>query len=260
MLELPTFRRVLNPPDGSRRCAVPVTGFYEWHRSPPPGKQTLTPYLVRSKSQEPHQSDHSNENSIAYLAALYDNTTHDDFINQSFVIVTTASAKDFSWLHSRQPVFLSTQSHLNTWLNSGVPAEDAVAALDTESGLVSTRMLKDLSAPAPVGKEKKQKGITAFFSKRLTPQSESPSRKAPQHNEKLSVSDHVTTSQSEVSKDEDFDPTTQTLKKDPNPTKSSLKPSQSIHKKSSNPRSSPQRRKGQKAISSFFAKDCEDQH
>lgn len=176
LLQLPTFRRLLYHPSGSRRCAVPATAFYEWHKSPPPGKQTLTPYLIRQpdpaplsvdlKSADDHDVPSDSSHNISYLAALYDDCSDPQSADHSFVVITAASAPDFSWLHSRQPVFLSSEAQLRSWLSvDTVAPNDAMAALATQTGLVCTKMLRDLSAPASNQKELHQKGIMSFFNK-----------------------------------------------------------------------------------------------
>jgi len=40
----------------------------------------------------------------------------------SFTIVTTSACKDFTWLHDRQPVILSSQDALDTWLDTSPQA------------------------------------------------------------------------------------------------------------------------------------------
>lgn len=157
IMDLPTFQRCLGR---SQRCAVPVTSFYEWHRSSKlePGKPTLTPYCIRP----PHQSDTVHQQlPVTYLAGLYDDT------GDRFVILTTQSSGDFAWLHHRQPVILPSSDALQSWLDtSQVPPQNAVQALlPSYSGLVCSRMLKDLSdvAPDALAKPRTQKNIASFF-------------------------------------------------------------------------------------------------
>lgn len=40
----------------------------------------------------------------------------------SFTIVTTSACKDFTWLHDRQPVVLSSRYALDTWLDTSSQA------------------------------------------------------------------------------------------------------------------------------------------
>lgn len=173
---LPTFRNLLP----GQRCAVPLSGFYEWQKSPPPGKQTLTPYLVVSDEQKNSQSSAAPiageaadqaqpQHRVAYLAGVYRQRRGEDGENDSmFVILTAAASESFRWLHARQPVFLTSDQALLSWLDLSVPVEQAMVTVghgqQLQCKLHCTRMLKDLSAPAPAGKVMKQKGIASFFS------------------------------------------------------------------------------------------------
>lgn len=40
----------------------------------------------------------------------------------TFTIVTTSACKEFSWLHDRQPVILSSRAALDTWLDTSAQA------------------------------------------------------------------------------------------------------------------------------------------
>ncbi|OCH91352.1 DUF159-domain-containing protein [Obba rivulosa] len=88
-----------------RRCAVICEGYYEWLKK---GKERL-PYFTRHK-----------DGRLMLLAGLYDRA----FLEGSneplwtFTVVTTDANKEFSWLHDRQPVILSTTEALNTWLDT----------------------------------------------------------------------------------------------------------------------------------------------
>lgn len=250
ILELPTFRRLLFRKTECRRCAIPITAFYEWQRSPPPGKQTLTPYQVQLSLNDPVPTS-----SISYLAGLYDSNADDDTnpVQNSFVIVTTASSPKLSWLHARQPVFLSTDVQLHAWLDSGVNATDAVAALSSgEIDLTCTRMLKDLSAPAPKGNDMKQKVIASFFAKR-----EPPTNSKGQATE--SETKQANISSSSVSPKKRIKPT---ATKEPAGAKTStqlaLRKANPTIRKPKNASSPHRKKSGQKAITSFFAKDKKD--
>lgn len=173
---LPTFRNLLP----GQRCAVPLSGFYEWQKSPPPGKQTLTPYLVVSDEQQNSQSaagattekgtdEAQPQHRVAYLAGVYRQRRGDDGENDPmFVILTAAASDSFRWLHARQPVFLTSDEALLSWLDLSVPVEQAMVTVgcgqQLQHKLHCTRMIKDLSAPAPPAKAMKQKGIASFFS------------------------------------------------------------------------------------------------
>jgi len=51
------------------------------------------------------------------MAGLYDHATINGQSLWTFSIVTTDACPDFNWLHDRQPVILSTQEALETWLD-----------------------------------------------------------------------------------------------------------------------------------------------
>lgn len=247
---------MLKSRDKCRRCAIPITAFYEWHKSPPPGKKVLTPYLVHRNERNPSSDT---QNSVTFLAGIYEKARAEEADNYTFVIVTTASASDFSWLHSRQPVFLSTERHFNLWLDPNVSAEDAVASLNAESGLVCVRMLKDLSAPAPIGAEKKQQDIFSFFRRRSPPKSNPANTKLVSENCKEPEKQEFIVQNSGKDRDDKSGiAITKSLEKGSSCVEVTLKPAHSIQKKNKGWSSaSPHRRKGQKQISSFFCKKQE---
>lgn len=86
-----------------RRCLVPASGFYEWHRSADGGKQ---PYYIRSANESP-----------LILAGLWerwrDPTGTGDLL--SFTILTTAANATIAGLHDRMPVILTPES-TGPWL------------------------------------------------------------------------------------------------------------------------------------------------
>jgi len=52
------------------------------------------------------------------MAGLYDSVVLDGRTLWTFTIVTTDANKEFSWLHDRQPVFLSDRDALDRWLDT----------------------------------------------------------------------------------------------------------------------------------------------
>jgi putative SOS response-associated peptidase YedK len=117
VLEKPTFRTAVR----SRRCGVPVEGYYEWKKLPDGTKQ---PYFV-----------HAPDGSLTTFAGLYewwkDPAKADGDSGQwllSCSILTMASPPDgeLAALHDRLPVPL-TREGLAEWLNPA--AEDPAAVL-----------------------------------------------------------------------------------------------------------------------------------
>ena len=80
--------------------------YYEW--------------LKKGKDRIPHFTKHSQPGKLMLLAGLYDRVVLPGATKPlyTFTIVTTDANRDFRWLHDRQPVILSTQAALHTWLDT----------------------------------------------------------------------------------------------------------------------------------------------
>jgi len=90
--ESPVFRRCL-----SRRCLVPVRGFYEWKKE---GNQKQ-PYFIYERKPSSISSE-----SFTLLAGIYDmwiNSAGDEV--WTYAILTTDPIPSLAWLHDRMPVF-----------------------------------------------------------------------------------------------------------------------------------------------------------
>eukprot|EP00940_MAST-03C_sp_MAST-3C-sp2_P002127 g2127.t1 len=109
-----------------RRCAVPLSGFYEWQDLSSCKKQPF--YLTATKCSEEDSTSkvkkekkatRGREMPIVFVAALYD-TWRDETTGveiHSFTMLTMpASSVIAEWLHARQPVFLDTDS-LSEWID-----------------------------------------------------------------------------------------------------------------------------------------------
>ncbi|TFK69809.1 DUF159-domain-containing protein [Pluteus cervinus] len=90
---------------GRKRCAVLCQGYYEW--------------LTKGKEKLPHFTK-PKDGGLMLMAGLYDSVILEGQTEPlwTFTIVTTDANKDFSWLHDRQPVILSTKEALNMWLDT----------------------------------------------------------------------------------------------------------------------------------------------
>jgi len=88
---------------GTKRCAIPCQGYFEWLTK---GKEKL-PHFIRRQ-----------DGLFLLMAGLYDSVELDGKTLWTFTIVTTDANKDFSWLHHRQPVFLSNRDALERWLDT----------------------------------------------------------------------------------------------------------------------------------------------
>ena len=81
-----------------------ITGrYYEW--------------LNRGKGKLPHFTKRK-DGKLLLMAGLYDSVVLEGRTLWTFAIVTTDANKEFSWLHERQPVFLSDRDALNRWLDT----------------------------------------------------------------------------------------------------------------------------------------------
>ncbi len=111
--EKPSFRAAFK----SRRCLLPVNGFYEWQKTPG-GK---IPYYITS----------ARDRMLAF-AGLYeswrDPQSPDSPPLRSFTIITRAANDFMSGLHDRMPLVLDRDEE-EVWLDSDSPAGDLEALL-----------------------------------------------------------------------------------------------------------------------------------
>ncbi|PBK71871.1 DUF159-domain-containing protein [Armillaria solidipes] len=150
---------------GRKRCAVVCEGYYEW--------------LTKGKEKLPHFTRHKGGKRLMLMAGLYDSVVLEgsDTPLWTFTIVTTAAAPEFEWLHSRQPVILSTMEALDRWLDtSSRQWKDDVADLLSPYEQKSSP-LECYQVPKEVGKvgtesatfiepiDKRKDGIEAMFAK-----------------------------------------------------------------------------------------------
>lgn len=77
--------------------------YYEW--------------LNRGKGKLPHFTKRK-DGKLLLMAGLYDSVVLEGRTLWTFTIVTTDANKEFSWLHDRQPVFLSDRDALDRWLDT----------------------------------------------------------------------------------------------------------------------------------------------
>lgn len=107
----PSFRTAF----ATRRCLIPNSGFYEWHRTP----EGKTPYYIKIKSE-----------SMASFAGLYDTWTDatGKLTLETFTIITTAANSLIAPIHDRMPVFISKEDE-DTWLSKTTPTKDLLALL-----------------------------------------------------------------------------------------------------------------------------------
>lgn len=96
-------------PCKSKRCAIPISGYYEWKTTgDKKGKKsriTKTPfYVTRSDAK------------LIFLAGMYDYVPNEDYY--SFTIITGPAPENLKWLHERMPVVIEPGTkEWDTWMN-----------------------------------------------------------------------------------------------------------------------------------------------
>jgi len=106
--EKPAFRAAFK----SRRCLIPVNGWYEWKKD---GKEKK-PYLITR--DEPFS-----------FAGLWERWDKGEEPVETFTIVTTQAADEIAELHGRMPVVVSEDRH-STWLDREAEKDDLLGLLE----------------------------------------------------------------------------------------------------------------------------------
>jgi len=150
---------------GKKRCAVVCQGYYEW--------------LKKGQERFPHFTKHKDGDKLMLLAGLFDCAFLEGSTEPlwSFTIVTTSACKDFTWLHDRQPVILSSREALDTWLDTSSQAWTPTLTKLVEPYNNSVSPLECYQVPKEVGKvgtesrtfiepiASRKDGIQAMFSR-----------------------------------------------------------------------------------------------
>ena len=108
--EKPVFRDAMK----SRRCLVPVKGYFEWTGT----KGNKTPFFISVKTNAP----------AFCLAGLYSKVELPDFSGYTYTVLTEASGGPIKGLHNRMPVMLD-ESDYSSWLAAETPL-DQIARVD----------------------------------------------------------------------------------------------------------------------------------
>lgn len=106
--EKPSFRSAFK----SRRCVIPVDGFYEWQLQD--GKKK--PYFI-----------HRNDSDLLLIGGIWESwgsPTGEQV--QSCCLLTTAAISPIDSIHDRMPVFIP-KNQLNDWLNIETKTESLLA-------------------------------------------------------------------------------------------------------------------------------------
>lgn len=130
-------------PRGSRRCVVPIQGYFEWQKT----KADKTPYFVFLKKSP-----------LMFLVGLYSHNVNyndtelvppDHQYFSSFSIATGTAAgegsNDLSWLHPRKPIFVKPNTpEWFEWLDPNTPWSDKL--LDTVLNCETNVAYEDVTA------------------------------------------------------------------------------------------------------------------
>ena len=87
-----------------KRCAIPISGYYEW-LTKNHDKNNKTPYYLRRKDQK-----------LLFLAGLFDYNESEQMF--SFTIITGPAPTNLKWLHDRMPCVLEYGTEQwDTWMD-----------------------------------------------------------------------------------------------------------------------------------------------
>lgn len=110
LMEKASFKNLIS----SKRCIVPMDGFYEWKTS---GKEKQ-PFRIFTKDQE-----------IFSVAGLFDSWSKPDgSLLHSFTIITLPANEFMQEVHDRMPAILTTAAE-KEWLQSELGANDMLSLL-----------------------------------------------------------------------------------------------------------------------------------
>ncbi|MFO8827603.1 SOS response-associated peptidase [Legionella pneumophila] len=98
LFEKPAFRQ----PMESKRCLMPMSGFYEWHQE----GGIKQPYFFRKKNHD-----------LLAVAALWDSWQHEEEVIYSCCLITTDANTIIEPVHNRMPVILDEEAQA-IWLNN----------------------------------------------------------------------------------------------------------------------------------------------
>lgn len=130
--EKPAFREACR----TRRCLIPVTGFYEWFRDE--GASPL-PWFVSRSDEMP-----------LVMAGIWQDWEKDGEAHTSCAIVTTAANKAMAEIHHRIPVIL-TQNEWALWLGEAGKGAARLMKSAPEDALLFHRVSVDVNSSRATG-------------------------------------------------------------------------------------------------------------
>jgi putative SOS response-associated peptidase YedK len=125
----------------SRRCIIPVTGFYEWKHVGAGGKDKI-PYFI-----------HPKEHPLFYLAGIYSKWTEPLTKAQmiTYSVLTGEAGVFMADIHNsakRQPIRID-EHKINAWIDPGLPKGGIVELMQPcdDSHMAAYTVSRDLSNP-----------------------------------------------------------------------------------------------------------------
>lgn len=98
LFEKPAFRQAMK----SKRCLMPMSGFYEWHQE----DGVKQPYFFQKKNRD-----------LLAVATLWDTWQHEEEVIHSCCLITTDANPFMEPVHHRMPVILDEEAQA-IWLNN----------------------------------------------------------------------------------------------------------------------------------------------
>jgi putative SOS response-associated peptidase YedK len=130
--EKPAFREACR----TRRCLIPVTGFYEWYRD---GDGTPLPWFVSRTDKLP-----------LVMAGIWQDWERDDEAHTSCAIVTTGANEAMAKIHHRIPVILA-QNEWALWLGEAGKGAARLMKSAPEDALLFHRVSVDVNSNRATG-------------------------------------------------------------------------------------------------------------
>lgn len=128
----PAFRQAF----ASRRCLVPVSGFYEWRKTP--GGAKKQPYWIGRTDRQP-----------MYFAALWERWDKGGIPLETFTVLTTGANALVASIHDRMPVALAPALH-ERWLdpkNTDLDGLQAMLRPADPAGMETTPVSSRVNSP-----------------------------------------------------------------------------------------------------------------
>lgn len=156
----------------TRRCVIPLTGYFEWENRVELGARVKQPWFVSARPSEGTRP-------WLLVAGIYERWPMDSSSPSSsefwsVSLVTTDASRDLEWMHNRMPCVLSPDE-VDTWLDPGTPLSRVRRLLRPRGADVLcwwpvTRAMTRLSfrgpsvvAPVDLARERGGSDIRGFF-------------------------------------------------------------------------------------------------